>query len=148
MPPLLPFRSDATGLLNSEKGKHSMRPFTTATFLPDHATAATVGANNYCYTSSTVNNNRSNIIPPLMAGGVGGARYTPQPLYPNPKFNALIQNNSSGRNHPNSLNATPAKPKLSLGDLTSGKAFENGCTCFESCKAAVNDLCGRKTYCK
>ena len=83
-----------------------------------------------------------------MGGGVGGARYTPQPLYPNPKFNALIQNNSSGRNHPNSLNCTPAKPKLSLGDLTSGKAFENGCTCFESCKAAVNDLCGRKTYCK
>ena len=125
-----------------------MRPFTTATFLPDHATAATVGVNNYCYTSSTVNNHKSNINPPLFAGGVGGARYTPQPFYPNPKFNALIQNNSNGRNHPNSLNTTPAKPKLSLGDLTSGKAFENGCTCFESCKAAVNDLCGRKTYCK
>ena len=38
--------------------------------------------------------------------------------------------------------------RLALGDLTSGRAFDNGCACFESCKAAVNDLKGRKTYCK
>ena len=125
-----------------------MKPFTTATFLPDHAKAATVGSSNYCYNSTVVNNDRGNIITPLMGGGVGGARYTPQPLYPNHKYNATLQGSIAGRNHPNSLNATSAKPKLSLGDLASGRAFENGCTCFESCKAAVNDLCGRKTYCK
>ena len=140
-------RSDATGLLNCEESKHSMRPFTTAAFLPDHATAAIVGNTNYCHTSSIMNTNKPNLIPPLMGGGVGGARYTPQPFYPNSKINALHQHNTNGRNHPNCLNSTPSKPKLSLGDLTSGRAFENGCTCFESCKAAVNDLCGRKTHC-
>ena len=40
------------------------------------------------------------------------------------------------------------RPKLSLGDLTSGRAFDNGCSCFDSCKAAVNDLRGKKTNCK
>lgn len=40
------------------------------------------------------------------------------------------------------------KPRLTLGDLTSGRAFDNGCSCFESCKAAVNDLRGKKTHCK
>ncbi len=40
------------------------------------------------------------------------------------------------------------RPKLSLGDLTSGKAFDNGCSCFDSCKAAVNDLKGKTTYCE
>lgn len=37
--------------------------------------------------------------------------------------------------------------KLTLGDLTSGRAFDNGCVCFDSCKAAANDLRGKKTYC-
>ena len=137
-------RSDASGLLNCDQGKNAMKPFTTATFLPDHATAATVGANNYCNNTTAT---RGNLITPLMGGGVGGARYTHQPFYPHPKYNALLQHNSNGRNHPNSLSSTPAKPKLSLGDLTSGRAFDNGCICFESCKAAVNDLCGRKTFC-
>ena len=40
------------------------------------------------------------------------------------------------------------KPRLTLGDLTSGRAFDSGCSCFESCKAAVNDLRGKKTHCK
>ncbi|XP_044737801.1 phosphatidylinositol 4-kinase beta isoform X2 [Chrysoperla carnea] len=38
-------------------------------------------------------------------------------------------------------------PKLSLGDLSSGRAFDNGCTCFETCQGVVNDLRGRKTEC-
>lgn len=42
----------------------------------------------------------------------------------------------------------PPKPRLALGDLTSGRAFDNGCTCFESCKAAVNDLRGKRTHCE
>ena len=91
--------------------------------------------------------NRSNLLPPPIEGGIGNARYAPQQFYPHPKLNALLQNGPHGRHHPNSLNSTPVKPKLTLGELTSGRAFDNGCTCFESCKAAVNELCGRKTHC-
>jgi len=39
------------------------------------------------------------------------------------------------------------RPKLQLGDLTSGRAFDNGCDCFRSCQAAVNELRGDSTYC-
>eukprot|EP00095_Tigriopus_kingsejongensis_P010476 maker-scaffold1269_size51662-snap-gene-0.14 protein:Tk10476 transcript:maker-scaffold1269_size51662-snap-gene-0.14-mRNA-1 annotation:"phosphatidylinositol 4-kinase beta" len=39
------------------------------------------------------------------------------------------------------------RPRHALGDLTSGRGFDNGCTCFESCQAAVNDLKGNQTYC-
>ncbi|KAJ8977689.1 hypothetical protein NQ317_005421, partial [Molorchus minor] len=41
--------------------------------------------------------------------------------------------------------ATPAK--LCLGDLSSGRAFDNGCMCFDSCQGVVNDLRGEKTEC-
>lgn len=37
--------------------------------------------------------------------------------------------------------------KISLGDLSSGRAFDNGCTCFYSCQGVVNDLRGQKTDC-
>ncbi|XP_018577631.1 phosphatidylinositol 4-kinase beta, partial [Anoplophora glabripennis] len=40
-----------------------------------------------------------------------------------------------------------ASTKLCLGDLSSGKAFDNGCVCFESCQSVVNDLRGEKTEC-
>ncbi|KAH1027786.1 hypothetical protein HUJ05_001232, partial [Dendroctonus ponderosae] len=43
------------------------------------------------------------------------------------------------------LKATPAK--LCLGDLSSGRAFDNGCMCFESRRSMVNDLRGEKTDC-
>lgn len=45
-----------------------------------------------------------------------------------------LKNNS----HPN---------KLSLGNLSSGRAFDNGCLCFETCQSVVNDLKGQKTEC-
>lgn len=38
--------------------------------------------------------------------------------------------------------------RLCLGDLSTGRAFDNGCTCFESVRGAVNDLLGCKTVCK
>ncbi|XP_026481946.1 phosphatidylinositol 4-kinase beta-like [Ctenocephalides felis] len=41
----------------------------------------------------------------------------------------------------------PFSPKLTLGDLDSGRAFDNGCTCFDSRTGAVNELRGRRTYC-
>ena len=37
--------------------------------------------------------------------------------------------------------------KLSLGDLSSGRAFDNGCLCFESQRGTVNDLLGQQTEC-
>lgn len=37
--------------------------------------------------------------------------------------------------------------KLTLGDLSSGRAFDNGCVCFETCQGVVNDLRGKKTEC-
>lgn len=37
--------------------------------------------------------------------------------------------------------------KLSLGDLSSGRAFDNGCSCFESQRGTVNDLLGQQTLC-
>ncbi|KAG5877173.1 hypothetical protein JTB14_032125 [Gonioctena quinquepunctata] len=40
-----------------------------------------------------------------------------------------------------------AATKLCLGDLSSGRAFDNGCVCFESCQSVVNDLRGEKTEC-
>jgi len=58
--------------------------------------------------------------------------------------------NLSNAGLPGGLHAPPTViplKRLTLGDLTSGRAFDNGCACFESCKAAVNDLKGRKTYC-
>lgn len=53
------------------------------------------------------------------------------------------------------LNApSPLAPKLfqtpvrlCLGDLSTGRAFDNGCTCFESVRGTVNDLLGHRTVC-
>uniref|UniRef100_A0A336MN19 Phosphatidylinositol 4-kinase beta n=1 Tax=Culicoides sonorensis TaxID=179676 RepID=A0A336MN19_CULSO len=41
----------------------------------------------------------------------------------------------------------PSTSKLSLGDLNSGRAFDNGCLCFESVRGTVNDLLGQQTVC-
>ncbi|BFF99781.1 uncharacterized protein DMAD_07604 [Drosophila madeirensis] len=40
-----------------------------------------------------------------------------------------------------------APTKLCLGDLTSGHAFDNGCTCFETVRGQVNGLLGQRTLC-
>lgn len=37
--------------------------------------------------------------------------------------------------------------QLCLGDLASGRAFDNGCRCFESVRGAMNDLRGQRTEC-
>lgn len=36
---------------------------------------------------------------------------------------------------------------LALGDLTTGRAFDNGCLCFVTVRGTVNDLRGQKTVC-
>ncbi|PSN39507.1 Phosphatidylinositol 4-kinase beta [Blattella germanica] len=37
--------------------------------------------------------------------------------------------------------------KICLGDLSSGRAFDNGCSCFDTCQGVVNDLRGKRTDC-
>jgi hypothetical protein len=65
----------------------------------------------------------------------------------------LGQNNPQGgyhnyhHNHHHHHHHQQPRRRLHLGDLTSGRAFDNGCLCFESCKAAVNDLRGERTTC-
>jgi hypothetical protein len=58
------------------------------------------------------------------------------------------RSDATGRGGPSSL-ALPGlrPPRLALGDLTSGRAFDSGCACFDSCRAAVNDLKGKTTLC-
>lgn len=42
---------------------------------------------------------------------------------------------------------TGGSQKVSLGDLGSGHAFDNGCNCFDSCTGVVKQLKGQKTEC-
>ncbi|XP_012271347.1 phosphatidylinositol 4-kinase beta [Orussus abietinus] len=66
---------------------------------------------------------------------------------PNKKTHQRSQSDATGlfqtlrRSHSGLTN------KVSLGDLSSGRAFDNGCTCFDSCQGVVNDLRGQKTDC-
>ncbi|XP_012266623.2 phosphatidylinositol 4-kinase beta [Athalia rosae] len=66
---------------------------------------------------------------------------------PNKKTHQRSQSDATGlfqalrRSHSGLVN------KVSLGDLSSGRAFDNGCTCFDSCQGIVNDLRGKKTDC-
>lgn len=43
------------------------------------------------------------------------------------------------------LQQTPIR--LCLGDLGTGRAFDNGCTCFDTVRGTVNGLLGQKTVC-
>uniref|UniRef100_A0A182NHS9 Phosphatidylinositol 4-kinase beta n=1 Tax=Anopheles dirus TaxID=7168 RepID=A0A182NHS9_9DIPT len=43
---------------------------------------------------------------------------------------------------------TPStRTPVCLGDLSTGRAFDNGCVCFESVRGTVNDLRGQQTVC-
>jgi len=39
------------------------------------------------------------------------------------------------------------RPRLQLGDISSGRAFDNGCCCFESQRGVVNQLRGEQNFC-
>lgn len=47
----------------------------------------------------------------------------------------------------NPLAGTAGRHRLQLGDLMSGRAFDNGCQCLDSRHAAVNELRGESTVC-
>lgn len=53
-------------------------------------------------------------------------------------FNGSLSLNSK-------LQQTPLR--LCLGDLSTGRAFDNGCTCFDTVRGTVNGLLGQKTVC-
>ena len=64
-----------------------------------------------------------------------------------PLFSKYPGRNGLHPNGPSMMDPVPLK-RLTLGDLTSGRAFDNGCICFDAYKIEINDLRGRKTYCK
>uniref|UniRef100_A0A182FF70 Phosphatidylinositol 4-kinase beta n=1 Tax=Anopheles albimanus TaxID=7167 RepID=A0A182FF70_ANOAL len=45
-----------------------------------------------------------------------------------------------------SSSSSSSRP-VCLGDLSTGRAFDNGCVCFESVRGTVNDLLGQQTVC-
>lgn len=68
------------------------------------------------------------------------------PISPFKKTHHRSQSDATGKLH--NLKKSVAPPaKLCLGDLSTGRAFDNGCLCFESQRGAVNDLLGQQTVC-
>ncbi|XP_023347591.1 phosphatidylinositol 4-kinase beta [Eurytemora carolleeae] len=59
------------------------------------------------------------------------------------------RSDATGLQPPSSCRIPPPelRPRLQLGDLMSGRAFDNGCHCLESRQAAVNELRGKQTHC-
>ena len=59
------------------------------------------------------------------------------------------RSDATGLQPPSSCRVPPPelRPRLQLGDLMSGRAFDNGCHCLESRQAAVNELRGKLTHC-
>lgn len=58
--------------------------------------------------------------------------------------------NTNASNHPGSAISSTngfGSNKKALGDLTSGRAFDNGCVCFDCCIGICNELRGEKFYC-
>lgn len=68
------------------------------------------------------------------------------PVSPFKKTHHRSQSDATGMLH-NFKKPSMPSVKLSLGDLSSGRAFDNGCLCFETQRGAVNDLLGQQTVC-
>ena len=43
--------------------------------------------------------------------------------------------------------ASTGAAHIVTGDLTSGRAFDSGCSCHQSSEGLINDLVGRQTEC-
>uniref|UniRef100_A0A182JQP9 Phosphatidylinositol 4-kinase beta n=1 Tax=Anopheles christyi TaxID=43041 RepID=A0A182JQP9_9DIPT len=64
----------------------------------------------------------------------------------------LLAQHHHHAHHPTPLPGVPGPDRSSrtpvcLGDLSTGRAFDNGCVCFESVRGTVNDLLGQQTVC-
>jgi phosphatidylinositol 4-kinase B len=68
------------------------------------------------------------------------------PISPFKKTHHRSQSDATGMLH-NFKKPVMPPVKLCLGDLGSGRAFDNGCLCFETQRGAVNDLLGQQTVC-
>lgn len=68
------------------------------------------------------------------------------PISPFKKTHHRSQSDATGMLHNFKKPAAPPV-KLCLGDLSTGRAFDNGCLCFETQRGAVNDLLGQQTVC-
>ncbi|XP_066581456.1 phosphatidylinositol 4-kinase beta [Prorops nasuta] len=66
---------------------------------------------------------------------------------PNKKAHHRSQSDATGLFQSSRYTHSGTINKVSLGNLSSGRAFDNGCTCFDSCQGVVNDLRGKKTDC-
>ncbi|XP_055687027.1 phosphatidylinositol 4-kinase beta [Lutzomyia longipalpis] len=78
--------------------------------------------------------------------------YDEEVLSPTKKTHHRSQSDATGlihdsRKRPPLTLANFSLSHLSLGDLTTGRAFDNGCICFESVRGTVNNLRGHKTLC-
>lgn len=67
-------------------------------------------------------------------------------ISPFKKTHHRSQSDATGMLH-NFKKQLTAPVKLCLGDLGSGRAFDNGCLCFETQRGTVNDLLGQQTVC-
>lgn len=78
--------------------------------------------------------------------------YDEEVLSPTKKTHHRSQSDATGliqesRKRPPLTLANFSLSHLSLGDLSTGRAFDNGCICFESVRGTVNNLRGHKTLC-
>lgn len=71
---------------------------------------------------------------------------TLSPISPFKKTHHRSQSDATGMLH-NFKKPVITPVKLCLGDLSTGRAFDNGCLCFETQRGAVNDLLGQQTVC-
>jgi len=81
----------------------------------------------------------------LISSSVRGSRPHPQSQY----FRHMLNGTGlpAGSNALLELSGSIPLRKLTIGDLTSGRSFDNGCICFDAYKVEINDLKGQTTYC-
>lgn len=79
-----------------------------------------------------------------LTGALEKSITSPSTTLPSKKSHQRSQSDASALSSRSGIGPTT---KLCLGDLSSGRAFDNGCICFDSCMGLVNDLKGRKTEC-
>ncbi|RZF43432.1 hypothetical protein LSTR_LSTR001693 [Laodelphax striatellus] len=78
---------------------------------------------------------------------VSGNLPLPVPLSPTKKTHQRSRSDASVIKGHKCKNGSADSPRSYLGDLNSGRAFDSGCTCFDSCQGVVSDLMGKQIDC-
>lgn len=92
----------------------------------------------------------ANKLKDLNVSTIPGASVGPPPSSPVKKTHQRSRSDASALQGHRPVNGQVSETNhhhSTLGDLNSGKAFDSGCTCFESCLGVVNDLRGKRTDC-